>query len=169
MSVRMLFCAIELETRHMEIPQKKKVLQQLKGWWCGAMVLGKLPVQMRPTIWIMTHERAYCACGRCGWGLFRDFHSHLSFLSSLSLFGRRPDIDWNTVSKGRQTQNQPTNSCCRYDLLCNLTKYHQITSNYYWVTDPAQCYKIFMFNSAEHEILDAHNFYKYQQILHFHA
>ena len=43
-----------------------------------------------------SRARAYCACSRCGWGLFGHFYSHLSFL----LFGRRPDIDWNTVSKG---------------------------------------------------------------------
>ena len=29
--------------------------------------------------------RAYCACSRCGWGLFEHFYSHLSFLSSFSL------------------------------------------------------------------------------------
>ena len=57
-----------------------------------------------------SRARAYCAWSRCGWGLFRRFYSHLSFsLLFLPHFGRRPDIDWNTVSKGRQTQNnQPT-------------------------------------------------------------
>ena len=29
--------------------------------------------------------RAYCACSRCGWGLFGYFYSPLSFLSSFSL------------------------------------------------------------------------------------
>ena len=49
-----------------------------------------------------SRARAYCACSRCGWGLFGRFYSHLSFsLLFLLLFGRRPDIDWNTVSKGR--------------------------------------------------------------------
>ena len=38
--------------------------------------------------------RAYCACSRCGCGLFGHFYSHLSFcLLFLPLFGRRPDID----------------------------------------------------------------------------
>ena len=32
-----------------------------------------------------SRARAYCACSRCGWGLFGHFHSHLSFLSSFSL------------------------------------------------------------------------------------
>ena len=32
-----------------------------------------------------SRARAYCACSRCGWGLFGHFLSHLSFLSSFSL------------------------------------------------------------------------------------
>ena len=90
------------------------------------MVLGKLSVPGRPTIWMIVGQgpialavgagggildiftliypfsplsssagasynldysraRAYCACSRCGWGLFGHFYSHLSFLSSFSL------------------------------------------------------------------------------------
>ena len=75
------------------------------------MVLGKLLVPGRPTIWVCVgggggrvvrrcwvassagasytfdygRARAYCACSRCGWGLFGHFYSHLSFLSSFSL------------------------------------------------------------------------------------
>ena len=49
------------------------------------MVLGKLPVPGRPTIWITVGQGAYCARSRCGWGLFGHFYSHLSFLSSFSL------------------------------------------------------------------------------------
>ena len=49
------------------------------------MVLGKLPVPGRPTVSMILGARAYCACGRCGWGLFGHFYSHLSFLSSFSL------------------------------------------------------------------------------------
>ena len=58
------------------------------------MVLVKLPVSGRPTNLDNSRARAYCACSRCGWGLFGHF-----FLSSkislffLPLFGRRPDID----------------------------------------------------------------------------
>ena len=38
-----------------------------------------------------SRARAYCACSRCGWGLFGHFYSHLSFLSSFSLsLGDRP-------------------------------------------------------------------------------
>ena len=32
-----------------------------------------------------SRARAYCACSRCGWGLFGHFYSHLSVLSSFSL------------------------------------------------------------------------------------
>ena len=50
----------------------------------GAMVLGNLDYSM---------ARAYCACSRCGWGLFGHFFSRLSVLSFLPLSGRWPDID----------------------------------------------------------------------------
>ena len=44
------------------------------------MVLGKLPVPGRPTIWITVGQGPTAL--RCGWGLFGH---HLSFLSSFSL------------------------------------------------------------------------------------
>ena len=49
------------------------------------MMLGKLPVPGRPTNLDKSRTRAYCACSRCGWGLFGHFFSHPSFLFSLSL------------------------------------------------------------------------------------
>ena len=49
------------------------------------MVHGKLPVPGRPTILDNSRARAYCACNRCGWGLFGIFFSRLSFLPSFSL------------------------------------------------------------------------------------
>ena len=55
------------------------------GWSCGAKVLGKLPVPGRPTNLDYSRARAYCACSRCGWGLFGHFFSHLSLLFSFSL------------------------------------------------------------------------------------
>ena len=55
------------------------------GWSGGAKVLGKLPVPGRPTNLDYSRARAYCACSRCGWGLFGHFFSHLSFLYSFSL------------------------------------------------------------------------------------
>ena len=57
-------------------------------------MLGKLSVPGRPTSLDDNRARVYCACNRCGWGLFGHFVSHLSFsLFFLPLFGRRPDID----------------------------------------------------------------------------
>ena len=49
------------------------------------MVLGKLPVPGRPTSLDDNSARTYCACSRCGWGLFGHFYSSLSFFSSFSL------------------------------------------------------------------------------------
>ena len=49
------------------------------------MVLGKLPVPGRPTNLDDSRARAYCACSRCGWGLFGHFYSQLSFFSSFSI------------------------------------------------------------------------------------
>ena len=64
-----------------------------EGMVGGAKVLGKLSVPGRPTNLDDSRARAYCACRRCGWGLFGHFFSRLSFLSSVSLFGTRPDIN----------------------------------------------------------------------------
>ena len=58
------------------------------------MVLGKLPVPGGPTNLDYSRARAYCACSRCGWGLFGHFFLS-SFISLLTLpiSGRQPDID----------------------------------------------------------------------------
>ena len=64
------------------------------GWSGGAKVLGKLPVPGRPTDLDYSRARAYCACSRCGWGLFGLFFlSSITSLFFLPLSGRRPDID----------------------------------------------------------------------------
>ena len=55
-----------------------------RGWSGGAKVLGKLPVPGRPAYLDYSRARAYCACSRCGWGLFGHFFSHLSILFSFS-------------------------------------------------------------------------------------
>ena len=47
------------------------------------MVLGKLLVPGRPTNLDNSRARAYCACSRCGWGLFGYF-SLLYLFSFLS-------------------------------------------------------------------------------------
>ena len=69
----------------------------LKGWSGGAMVLGKLPVSGHPTILITVGQGPIALAVGAGGVFFGRFYFHLSFLP---LFGRRLDIDWNTVSKG---------------------------------------------------------------------
>ena len=49
------------------------------------MVLCKLSVPGRSTNFDCSRARAYCACCRCGLGLFGQFFSHLSVLSFFSL------------------------------------------------------------------------------------
>ena len=48
-------------------------------------MLGKLSVPGRPTSLDDSRARAYCACSRCGSGLFGHFFPHLSFLFSFFL------------------------------------------------------------------------------------
>ena len=60
-----------------------------QGWLGGAMVLGKLPVPVRPTIWITVGQGPTAL----GWGLFGLLLSSILSFLFLPLFGRRPDID----------------------------------------------------------------------------
>ena len=58
------------------------------------MVLGKLPVLGRPTIWITVGQGPTALIVGAGRGCLDIFYSHLSFsLLFLPLFGRRPAID----------------------------------------------------------------------------
>ena len=58
------------------------------------MVLGKLPVPGRPTIWMTVGQGPIVLAVGAGGGLFGHFYFRLSFLSFfLPLSGRRPDID----------------------------------------------------------------------------
>ena len=47
--------------------------------------MGKLPVPGRPANLDHSRARAYCACSRCGLGLFGHFFCHLSLLFSFFL------------------------------------------------------------------------------------
>ena len=71
------------------------IMYGMLEWSGGAMVLGKLSGPGRSTHLDKSRARAYCACSRCAWGLFGHFFSRLSFVFSfsVSLSGRRPDID----------------------------------------------------------------------------
>ena len=65
------------------------------------MVLGKLPVPGRPTIWITVGQGPTALAVLVGVGVVWTFLlSSILSLLFLPLFGRRPDIDWDTVSKG---------------------------------------------------------------------
>ena len=57
------------------------------------MLLGKLPVPGRPTIWMVVGQGPIALAEGAGGGCLDIFYSPLSFLSSFSLSGRRPDID----------------------------------------------------------------------------
>ena len=54
--------------------------------------LGKLSVPRPPTNLDSSRARAYCACTRCGWGLFGHFSSRLALFFCFSPYGRRPDM-----------------------------------------------------------------------------
>ena len=63
-----------------------KIIQwNCRGWSDGAMVLGKLPVPGRPTIWMIVGQGPTALAVGAGGGLFGHFYSTLSFLSSFSL------------------------------------------------------------------------------------
>ena len=65
------------------------------------MVLGKHPVPGRPTIWITAGQGPTALAVGAGGGCLDILLSSILPLLFLPLFGRRPDIDCNTVSKGR--------------------------------------------------------------------
>ena len=55
------------------------------GWSGGAMVLGKLPVPGRPTIWMTVGQGPIVLAVGAGGGWFGHFYSPLSSLFSFSL------------------------------------------------------------------------------------
>ena len=59
----------------------------------GAMVLGKLPVPGRPTIWITVGQEPTALAVGADWGCLDILLSSVLSLLFLPLFGRRPDID----------------------------------------------------------------------------
>ena len=88
-----------------------KYLLGTLGWSGGRKVLGKLPVPGRPTFGDSGRARVYCACNRCGWGLFGHFFSHLSLLLSFSLSLGDSRIKTEILSQRAvkpKTTNQPT-------------------------------------------------------------
>ena len=57
------------------------------------MVQGKLPVPGHPTIWMIIGQGPNALAVGAGGGCLDILYSPLSFVSSFSLSGRRPDID----------------------------------------------------------------------------
>ena len=79
------------------------------------MVLGKLPVPGRPTIWITVGQGPTVLAVGAGGGLFRHFYSHPSILSSFSLSLGDGPILTEILSQRAvkpKTTNQPTNVPC---------------------------------------------------------
>ena len=64
-----------------------------RGWSGGAMVLGKLPVPGRPTIWITVGQGPTALAVGAGGVVWTFLLSSILSLLFLPLFGRRPDID----------------------------------------------------------------------------
>ena len=65
------------------------------------MVLGKLPMPGRPAYRIRVGQGPTMLVLGAGGGCLDIFLSSIISLFFLPLFGRRPDIDWYTVSKSR--------------------------------------------------------------------
>ena len=57
------------------------------------MVLGKLPVPGRPTIWMIVGQGPTALAVGVSWGCLDILLSSILSLLCLPLFGRRPDID----------------------------------------------------------------------------
>ena len=65
--------------------REKKCLNNTRGWSGGAMVLGKLPVLGRPTIWITVGQGPTALVVGAGGGCLDIFTLICPFLSSFSL------------------------------------------------------------------------------------
>ena len=80
--------------RHCYIANISNVYANKSQWWsAGAMVLGKLPVPGRPTIWIRVGQGPTALAVGAGGVVWTFLLSTILSLLLLPLFGRRPDID----------------------------------------------------------------------------
>ena len=82
---------------------------RMAGWSGGAMVLGKLPVPGRPTIWIALGQGPTVLAVGAGGGLFGHFYSHISFLSSFPSVWETARYRLKYCLKGPLNPKQPTN------------------------------------------------------------
>ena len=79
----------------------------LWGWSGGAMVLGKLPVPGRPTVWMIVGQGPIALAVGAGGRLFGHFFSPLFFLLLLPLGTARYRLKY--CLKGPLNPKQPTN------------------------------------------------------------
>ena len=103
--IHMLECAATLPriTGHNTITNHlhASIIGLACGWSGGAMVLGKLPVPGRPTVWMIVGQGSTALVVVAGGVVWTYLLSSIFSLLFLPLYGRRLDIDWNTVSKSR--------------------------------------------------------------------
>ena len=69
------------------------ILFQRRGWSGGAMVLGKLPVPGRPTVWMTVGQGPIVLALGASGGCLDIFTLVYAFLLFLPLSGRQSDID----------------------------------------------------------------------------
>ena len=72
---------------------KLKFNPEESGWSGGAMVLGKLPVPGRPTLWMIVGQGPIALAVGAGGAVWTLFFSPILSLLFLPLSGRRPDMD----------------------------------------------------------------------------
>ena len=89
------FCLFQLMMQLIDTEstlKEKNLLLKERGWSSGAMVLGKLPVPGRTTIWIIVGQGPIALTVGVGGGCLEILLSIFS-LQFLPFSGRRPDID----------------------------------------------------------------------------
>ena len=84
-------------------------------WSVGAMVLGKLPVSGRPTIWMIVRQGPTALAVGANWLVWTFLLSSIFSLLFLPLSGRQPDADSQRAVKPKTT-NQPTSRTSRDNL-----------------------------------------------------
>ena len=86
------YCPVWRKMHYITLWKQQRLLF-CKGWSGGAMVLGKLPIPGRPTIWITEGQGPSALAVGAGGGCLDIFALIYPFFLFLPLFGRRPDID----------------------------------------------------------------------------
>ena len=88
---------------HTERERERERIAEVQSWGDGRVVRWCLENihSQSVLIWIIVGQGSIALAVGAGGSCLDIFFSRLSFLFSFSLFERRPDIDWNTVSKGR--------------------------------------------------------------------